>query len=122
VRIRRIREAWGIWEKRNEVLIYHPINQRNPGTIHDAYVNLVLSVQISTHSTEWGPVTHLWVKRHDEQPLIWRDMQRVKNELVGAGRVGIEVFPAQADVVDAANMFHIWVLPEGFQLPFSLER
>jgi hypothetical protein len=49
-------------------------------------------------------------------------MQRVKNELVGAGRVGIEVFPAQADVVDAANMFHIWVLPEGFQLPFSLER
>lgn len=52
--------------------------------------------------------------------MIWRDAQRVKNELVGQDRVAVEVYPAQMEVADEANMFHLWVLPAGFQLPFSL--
>lgn len=53
--------------------------------------------------------------------MNWRDMQRVKNELAGEHRVGIEVFPPVAEVVDQANIYHLWVLPEGFRLPFSLD-
>ena len=116
-KIGRVRESWGVWERRNETLTHHPLNKLDSGYIHDAYVNLVMSVQVSTHDTEWGRITHLWVRRHDQKPLIWRDMQRVKNELVGERRVGIEVYPPSADVIDQANIYHLWVLPEGFRLP-----
>lgn len=119
-KLKRVREAWGVWEKRNETLAHHPLNKLCSDYIHDAYVNLVMSVQVSTHLTGWGVIVHLWVRRHDQKPLIWRDMQRVKNELVGEHRVGIEVYPPSTDVIDQANVYHLWVLPEGFQLPVSL--
>ena len=47
-------------------------------------------------------------------------MQRIKNELAGEQTVGVEVYPAQTDVVDQANIYHIWCMPEGFALPFGL--
>lgn len=119
-KVKRVREAWGVWEKRNEALVHHWLNRVEPGYIHDAYVNLVMSVQVSTHLTGWGEIVHLWIRRHDQQPMIWRDMQRVKNELVGEHRVGIEVYPPSTDVIDQANIYHLWILPEGFQLPFLL--
>lgn len=115
-------EVWGRWEDRSHTLSIHPLNRfpRDPRTIYRAVTNQVLSVQFSRVDTAWGEVIHLWLRRHDEQPMIWRDAQRVKNELVGQDRVAVEVYPAQMDVVDEANMFHLWVLPAGFQLPFSL--
>ena len=120
MKVKRVREAWGIWEDRNAHLHHHPLNQSKPGFIHGAYVNLVLSVQVSTEPSTLGEITHLWIRRHDRKPLIWRDMQRIKNELVGEHRAGVEVYPAQKDVVDDADIYHLWVLPQGFQLPFSL--
>jgi hypothetical protein len=51
----------------------------------------------------------------------WADMQRIKNELVGPERVAVEVFPPVSELVDQANIAHLWVLPEGFALPFSLK-
>jgi len=122
MKVKRIREAWGVWEKRNDHLHLHPLNLCRPGFIHDAYVNLVISVQVSTEDTEWGNVTHLWIKHRDGRPMIWRDMQRIKNELVGYDRVAVEVYPSTADLVDVADMYHLWVLPAGFRLPFSLKQ
>jgi hypothetical protein len=122
LRIKRVPEAWGVWEKRNGALAHHWLNKIEPNYIHDAYCNLVMSVQVSTHATEWGEITHLWIRRHDEKPTIWRDMQRVKNELVGRDRVGIEVFPPADEVIDEANIYHVWVFPEGFRLPLSIQR
>lgn len=115
-------EAWGRWEDRSHTLSIHPLNRfpHDPHTIYRAVTNQVLSVQFSKVDTAWGEVIHLWLRRHDEQPMIWRDAQRVKNELVGQDRVAVEVYPAQMEVVDEANMFHLWVLPASFQLPFSL--
>lgn len=33
----------------------------------------------------------------------------------------VEVFPATRDLVDVANMYHLWVLPKSVQLPFTLK-
>jgi hypothetical protein len=43
-------------------------------------------------------------------------LQTVKDELGYAERDAVEVFPAQGDLVNVANMRHIWVLP--YRLPF----
>lgn len=50
--------------------------------------------------------------RHD-----WREMQRVKNEILGPEWEGMELYPAESRVVDTANQYHLWCLP--FTLPFG---
>lgn len=85
------------------------------------FVNNRYVVQIYLRSTEWGEIEHLAIRRNDaEMVRSWSDMQRIKNELCGAERVGLEVFPAESDLVDEANMAHVWVLPSGFSLPFTI--
>jgi hypothetical protein len=116
------REFWGNWINRSDTLIYHPFNRNGAKVMKEAYANLILSVQVSEQETVWGTVTHLWVRRHDSQPLTWREMQRIKNELIGPERVAVEVYPAVSELIDQANMYHLWVLPEGFTLPFSLNN
>lgn len=71
--------------------------------------------------TEWGIVSRLMVRRNDGKTDVpWKDMQRIKTEVFGSTRTGIQVFPPEADLVDDANIYHVWVLPEGFNLPFGL--
>lgn len=63
---------------------------------------------------------HLSIKRRDKQPLLdWRDLQRIKNELVGPEREAVQLFPGESRLVDEANQFHLWVLPEGRYAPFG---
>ncbi len=79
------------------------------------------SVQVYDRETEWGPVMQLVVRRHDGGTVIsWAELQRIKNELAGANRLAIEVFPPVEQLIDNANLFHLWVLPRGFVLPFGL--
>lgn len=70
--------------------------------------------------TAWGRVEHLAVRDFPGDPLTWAELQWVKDNTLGPARVAVEVYPAAADVVDEANMYHLWVLPEGFRLPFTL--
>lgn len=51
--------------------------------------------------------------RHD-----WREMQRVKNELLGPEWEGVELYPAESRIVDTANQYHLWCVPERFPLGF----
>ena len=44
--------------------------------------------------------------------IAWEDLQRLKRECGYANRDAVEVFPSDADVVNVANMRHIWVLAE----------
>ncbi len=96
-----------------------------PAGVFAAFVNNRYSVQVSVDATPWGAVHHLWIRRHDSEPVrSWTDVQRIKREVLhdGADRVGVEVYPREADVVDQANMYHLWVLPPGFEFPFGLHR
>lgn len=112
--------AWGRWEDRSRALAHHPLNRDGNRVIREAWVNLVYSVQVSVEPSDWGNIYHLWVRRHDKRPPVWSDMQRIKNEIVGAEMVGVEVYPAQSTVIDQAPMYHIWCLPMSVTLPFGL--
>lgn len=79
------------------------------------------SVQFSEIATDIGLIVHLWIRRHDgDIARSWADLQQIKNELVGAERLAVEVFPPTKELVDQANMAHLWVYPVGYRLPFGL--
>lgn len=65
---------------------------------------------------------HLSFHRHDREAVRdWRHFQAIKNEIAGPERTAIEVFPPESQLVDAANEYHLWVLPEGYPLPFVMD-
>ncbi len=50
----------------------------------------------------------------------WRDFQRIKNELVGPEAEGVELYPAESQLADSANQYHLWVFDgSGFRFPFG---
>lgn len=44
--------------------------------------------------------------------ITWDDLQRIKRECGYGNADAIEVFPADADVVNVANMRHLWIMAE----------
>lgn len=68
-----------------------------------------------------GDFHHLSIKRFDKSPCRdWRHFQWIKNEICGAEREAIELFPAESRLLDGANQFHLWVLPEGLVVPIGV--
>lgn len=69
----------------------------------------------------WPAMIHLSIKRLDRAPIYdWRDMQRIKNELVGPNHEAVQLYPSEERVVDTANQYHLWVLAEpGIGFPFG---
>jgi hypothetical protein len=45
-------------------------------------------------------------------------MQRIKDTIAGPKTTAVEVYPPWNEIVDGAELYHIWVLPGG--LAFSL--
>ena len=46
-------------------------------------------------------------------PRDWRDLQRIKNEILGADFELVELFPNEERLVDESDQTHLW----GFELP-----
>jgi hypothetical protein len=68
------------------------------------------------------PFTHLSIKRRDREPIgDWRVMQEIKNAIVGPEREAAELYPAESRLVDTANQYHLWVLPEGDRFSFGFD-
>lgn len=89
------------------------------------YSNSIYNVSVThklLHNDTTPSIIHLVVSRHDQQPISsWSHMQHIKNVLVGDEYTGVEVFPPESQLTDAANCYHIWVYPDAdFRLPFSL--
>lgn len=51
--------------------------------------------------------------------ISWEEMQGIKHSLGYGPRQAVEIFPRDEDVVNVANMRHLWILPEGEILPFG---
>lgn len=66
-------------------------------------------------------LVHLSVKRRDRAAVRdWRDLQRIKNELLGPEHEAVELYPAESRLVDAANQFHLWGFDDPtFRFPFG---
>lgn len=67
---------------------------------------------------DFSGVVHLAVSSLSGVRPSWPEMQRIKDEIAGPDTTAIEVYPPKADVVDEADMFHVWVLRGN--LPFGL--
>lgn len=70
--------------------------------------------------TEWGRVIHCAFRNKNGTEISWKEKQWLKDSLFGEDRVAIEVFPQKDRLVDAANMYHIWIFEKGFELPFGI--
>ena len=51
--------------------------------------------------------------------ITWEELQTLKAECGFSDREAVEVFPADRDVVNVANMRHLWVMPTGEGFPFT---
>ena len=82
---------------------------------NDLYVVLIRPMM-----TDWGIVQHLAIRTASNLEPPWRDKQRIKNELCGPDHTAIEVMPPAGELVDQADMYHMWVMTPAFALPFSI--
>lgn len=72
--------------------------------------------------TTWGKVIHCAIRNDLGTDMTWKEKQWIKDSLFGEDRVAIEVFPAKDRLVDEANMYHIWILPQNFEIPFGIHN
>ena len=98
----------------NPDLIYAMRKIGQPETRVTSWQNDIYQVVAREHE---GGVVHLSIKRHDRgKARDWRHLQQIKNEVCGPEREGMEIYPAESRLVDGANEYHLWVLPESMKL------
>ena len=73
-------------------------------------------------ATPIGMVTIMSVYKKDGTEIRenWDYLQNVKNEVFGNGVQAVEVYPKVTKVVNKMNIRHLWILPDGFEMPFAL--
>jgi hypothetical protein len=80
------------------------------------------TVHVKYLEEDAGMAGPLWLSIHDRPRSTrhdWREFQRIKNEVCGEEREAVELYPAESRLVDTANEFHLFVLPEGEQAGFG---
>lgn len=112
-RQRRLTGDWGVWER-----IEYPSGP-NLGTgflrdVRAVMKNKVFSVLLRPVGD--GEI-HMAISSLTTERPSWWEAQRIKNEIVGEGATAVEVYPPQDEVVDGANMYHLWTVRK---LPFTL--
>lgn len=115
--VREIAEKFGLSEEAARRQMERVL--RNEVWINSRYqVNIDRSPEIGEG---WPKMIHLSIKRRDKEVIHdWRDLQRIKNELIGPEHEAVELYPAESRLVDAANQYHLWVLAEpGVRFPFG---
>jgi len=90
----------------------------------DLYLVQVTDAHAAGHAIPGVPAM-LWLRiyRHDGREIEhhWRELQRIKNELVGLECQGVEFYPAASRLHDGENSYHLWVFTvPGEALPFGL--
>jgi len=61
----------------------------------------------------WPSMLHLNCRRTDrEANHDWRELQAIKNILVGPEHEAVELYPAESRLTDTANNYHLWVLAD----------
>lgn len=117
---RLTKKGWSPWEA---MTLPDPEKYPTLRNVFEVWKNNCYIVQVALEKTEWGAVRRLMIRRNDGEPTrSWADMQRIKNDLCGPEEVGLEVFPRESELVDDANIYHLWVLGPCMDLPFNLKR
>jgi len=114
---------WTPWEQCDYIRDYSgPDKPIPPDTL--ILLNNHYQVQIQlTKAEPFGRVAWLSIKRRDRKPIHdWRDLQRIKNEIVGEEVEAVELYPAESRHVDTSNQYHLWAFIDGYQLPFGYQE
>jgi hypothetical protein len=115
---RRASGDWGEWE-----MFRFPRGTVGPRSwvaeFDHAYKNRVFCVlDRRVELNEVAAARHLAISSLSQIRPTWHEMQRIKDEIAGEAATAVEVYPPKNEIVDDADMFHLWVLPEA--LPFGL--
>ena len=70
------------------------------------------------------PFVHLDIRRLDGSDCKnWRELQQIKNEIIGPEHEAVELFPAESRLVDTANQYHLWVhVSPDYRFPFGFSE
>lgn len=67
--------------------------------------------QVAMREIPEAGMVHLSIKRIDREIIHdWRELQEIKNILVGEECEGVELYPAESRRVDCANSYHVFCL------------
>lgn len=102
--------------------------QRQVGVLrqHSVFLSETHQVNVQLVKAPFGPnlgdVAWLSIKRRDRDVIRdWRELQAIKNAIVGPEHEGFELYPAESRLCDTANQFHLFVfmqttvrMPVGF--------
>lgn len=72
-------------------------------------------LRLSVNRTAVDMATGRWV-----EGITWDELQSVKREAGYGARDAVEVYPSDSDVVNVANMRHLWIMPT--ELPFKWKK
>tara|TARA_Y100000034_G_C6749943_1_gene333262 strand:+ start:239 stop:688 length:450 start_codon:yes stop_codon:yes gene_type:complete len=100
ITIREIMDRFDLTKTKAREMIKHLKNPNLTQWINDTY---------SVGRYDDGDIIHLSIKRIDKEPIHdWRDLQEIKNILVGKENEAVEIYPAESRRVDMVNQFHLW--------------
>lgn len=72
-----------------------------------------VSLRVREAPPPFGIYIELSIKTRDKAAHHdWRDLQRIKNELVGEWYEAVELYPSEKRLVDTANQYFLFVFPE----------
>jgi hypothetical protein len=98
------------------------VGQEVPKGLLKAFRNSDYLAQVYQESEGWLRIsvnrTH---KGFGEERFLagisWEKLQAIKDSLGYANCMAVEIFPEKKNIINAANMRHLWVLPQGRALP-----
>jgi hypothetical protein len=116
-------EHWGDWEVNVSLSgVNHPEGFNKEVGCHYCVFNkkYTVFIRIQQDGREgYHSMIHLSIKRNDKKPIReWRDLLRIKNTLVGEEVEAVELFPAMSRLIDEANQYHLWCIPN-YTFPFG---
>jgi hypothetical protein len=77
---------------------------------NDVY-HVLINKNYRDHNLRGCTMWHLAIERVDGDSIHdWRDLQAIKNMLVGPEHEAIELYPAESRATDRANVYHLYAL------------
>jgi hypothetical protein len=99
--------------------IWEPLKMDDPATHEGRELWGNSQVTVSVHRFDDAHI-ELSYHRRDRAPIRdWRVGQRIKNEICGPEWEGVELYPAESRLVDQANEYHIWCVPQRWPLGYD---
>jgi hypothetical protein len=92
------------------------------GEFDRAYRNDKYAVLIRNVKNEYGLCKHAAIRNLESTEISWKEKQEIKDKIFGVNYVAVEVFPKKSDLIDEANMYHLWILPLQYNFPFNLNK